>query len=64
MLEMRFFRGATQDEIGRAIGVTQMQVSRLLADLMGRLRDQLASEPHDGPGLKVHSVPRGQPTSR
>ena len=47
MLEMRFFRGATQDEIGRAIGVTQMQVSRLLADLMGRLRDQLASEPHE-----------------
>jgi RNA polymerase sigma-B factor len=43
MLEMRFFRGATQSEIGEAIGVTQMQVSRLLADLMARLRKQLES---------------------
>jgi RNA polymerase sigma-B factor len=43
MLEMRFFRGATQDEIGQAVGITQMQVSRLLADLMARLREQLES---------------------
>jgi RNA polymerase sigma-B factor len=41
MLEMRFFKGATQAEIGAVIGVTQMQVSRLLADLMARLRDEL-----------------------
>jgi RNA polymerase sigma-B factor len=41
MLEMRFFQGATQKEIGDAIGVTQMQVSRLLSDLMKRLREQL-----------------------
>jgi RNA polymerase sigma-B factor len=41
MLEMRFFRGATQAEVGEAIGVTQMQVSRLLSDLMTRLREQL-----------------------
>ena len=41
MLEMRFFRGATQKEIGERIGVTQMQVSRLLSDLMGRLRQEL-----------------------
>ena len=49
MLEMRFFRGATQAQIGEAIGVTQIQVSRLLSDLMARLRDQLASseEPQD-----------------
>jgi RNA polymerase sigma-B factor len=43
MLEMHFFRGATQKEIGDTIGVTQMQVSRLLSDLMGRLREQLLS---------------------
>jgi RNA polymerase sigma-B factor len=43
MLEMRFFRGATQKEIGDTVGVTQMQVSRLLSDLMGRLRAQLVS---------------------
>jgi RNA polymerase sigma-B factor len=41
MLDMRFFRGATQKEIGDVLGVTQMQVSRLLSDLMKRLREQL-----------------------
>jgi RNA polymerase sigma-B factor len=43
MLEMRFVRGATQKEIGDSIGVTQVQVSRLLSDLMGRLREQMVS---------------------
>jgi RNA polymerase sigma-B factor len=41
MLEMRFWQGATQSEIGAALGVTQMQVSRLLSSLMLRLRDEL-----------------------
>lgn len=41
MLELRFFHGATQAEIGAEIGVTQMQVSRLLSSLLARLRDQL-----------------------
>ena len=41
IVEMRFFRGCTQAEIGQEIGVTQMQVSRLLARLMARMRDQL-----------------------
>ncbi len=44
MLEMRFFRGATQAEVGEAIGLTQMQVSRLLSDLMTRLREQLMTD--------------------
>jgi RNA polymerase sigma-B factor len=48
MLELRFFRGATQKEIGEVLGVTQMQVSRLLSDLMARLRDQLSAT--DAPG--------------
>ena len=34
ILEMRFFRGSTQAEIGEAVGVTQMQVSRLLVGLL------------------------------
>jgi RNA polymerase sigma-B factor len=42
MIEMRFFRGATQAEIGEVLGVTQMQVSRLLSNLMARLREQVA----------------------
>jgi RNA polymerase sigma-B factor len=43
MLEMRFFKGATQSEIGAVLGITQMQVSRLLSALLARLRDELGS---------------------
>ncbi|HEX4688118.1 MAG TPA: SigB/SigF/SigG family RNA polymerase sigma factor [Nocardioides sp.] len=43
MLEMRFFKGATQSEIGEVLGITQMQVSRLLSALLARLRDELGS---------------------
>ncbi|WP_228563918.1 SigB/SigF/SigG family RNA polymerase sigma factor [Catenulispora rubra] len=35
---MRFFRGMTQTEISKELGVSQMQVSRLLAQILGRLR--------------------------
>ncbi|WP_051551440.1 sigma-70 family RNA polymerase sigma factor [Nocardioides sp. URHA0020] len=41
IVELRFFHGRTQSEIGREIGVTQMQVSRLLTRLMTRMREQL-----------------------
>jgi RNA polymerase sigma-B factor len=43
MLEMRFFKGATQSEIGEVLGITQMQVSRLLSALLARLRDELGT---------------------
>jgi RNA polymerase sigma-B factor len=43
MLEMRFFKGSTQSEIGEVLGITQMQVSRLLSALLARLRDELGS---------------------
>jgi RNA polymerase sigma-B factor len=43
MLEMRFFKGATQAEIGQVLGITQMQVSRLLSALLARLRDEMGS---------------------
>lgn len=43
MLEMRFFKGATQSEIGGVLGITQMQVSRLLSALLSRLRDELGA---------------------
>ena len=45
MLEMRFFKGATQSEIGEVLGITQMQVSRLLSALLARLRDELGGVP-------------------
>jgi RNA polymerase sigma-B factor len=41
ILGLRFFRDCTQQEIAEDIGVTQMQVSRLLSGLMARLRHQL-----------------------
>lgn len=42
IVELRFFQEKTQAEIGAEIGVTQMQVSRLLAKILQRLRDELA----------------------
>ena len=44
MLRKRFFEDATQAEIGEALGVTQMQVSRMLSSLMARLRDEMIEE--------------------
>ncbi|MGQ7297284.1 SigB/SigF/SigG family RNA polymerase sigma factor [Quadrisphaera sp. KR29] len=41
ILSLRFFRGWTQSQIAADIGVTQMQVSRLLARTLERLRAQL-----------------------
>ena len=45
VLLMRFFRNMTQSEIGAELGVSQMQVSRLLAQILGRLRGKLAGGP-------------------
>jgi RNA polymerase sigma-B factor len=38
ILRLRFVGGCTQEEIGRELGVSQMQVSRLLGSIMARLR--------------------------
>ena len=45
ILELRFFGQRTQQEIADDIGVTQMQVSRLLAGLLKRLRTELEGSP-------------------
>jgi RNA polymerase sigma-B factor len=70
ILEMRFFGQCTQQEIADEIGVTQMQVSRLLSALLKRLRVQLestqgerttavrADEPHAPPLRVLRSRPR------
>lgn len=56
ILYMRYFEERTQQQIGEAIGVTQMQVSRLLARIMRDLRADLQ---HEGAG--AHSARYPQP---
>lgn len=41
IIELRFVDGLTQEQIGRHLGVSQMQVCRLLAGILDRLRDDL-----------------------
>jgi RNA polymerase sigma-B factor len=52
ILLLRFFRGWTQQEIAEDIGVTQMQVSRLLTRIMADLRKGLegTTEPRETAG--------------
>lgn len=42
ILELRFCAGFTQEEIGNELGVSQMQVSRLLRGILERLRSDLS----------------------
>lgn len=45
ILYLRFYEDRTQEEIGRELGVTQMQVSRLLTRIYARLRDGIEQGP-------------------
>lgn len=44
ILELRFGAGLTQAEIGAEIGVTQMQISRLLTRLLAKMRKKLETD--------------------
>lgn len=41
IIRLRFVEGLTQEQIGRHLGVSQMQVSRLLTGILSRLRKDL-----------------------
>jgi RNA polymerase sigma-B factor len=43
LLHLRFVKELTQEEIAKELGVSQMQVSRLLRRLLGRLRRRMAA---------------------
>ena len=45
ILTLRFFRGMTQSQIAAEIGVSQMHVSRLLAQTLAHLRERLTEDP-------------------
>jgi RNA polymerase sigma-B factor len=45
VLRLRFVEGLTQREVGEQIGVTQMQVSRILSRIFSTLRDELGDVP-------------------
>ena len=45
ILQLRFCNGLTQEEIGNELGVSQMQVSRLLRGILETLRTELAVQP-------------------
>lgn len=44
IVRLRFFEGWTQQQIGQEVGVTQMQVSRLLTRILGDLRQSITGE--------------------
>jgi RNA polymerase sigma-B factor len=49
ILLMRFYDGMTQNQIGQRLGISQMQVSRLLSHALGYLRPRLL-------GLDEHAI--------
>jgi RNA polymerase sigma-B factor len=44
ILELRFVQGLTQREVGEHIGISQMQVSRILSEILATLRTELGVE--------------------
>ncbi len=49
MLQMRFGEELTQAQIGAALGISQMQVSRLLTRVLAHLRASMLEDPEPGP---------------
>ena len=76
VLHMRFFESMTQSQIAERIGVSQMHVSRILANTLTSLRDQLEEPAYRCPnplatpalycafGVKSTPLPAGRSTTR
>ncbi len=45
IVELRFFAGLTQSEIAERVGLSQMHISRLLTQSLGRLREHASTTP-------------------
>ncbi len=58
ILKLRFYEEATQSEIAAELGISQMQVSRLLTAILGRLRGHL------GVHVPVREVTRARPAAQ
>jgi RNA polymerase sigma-B factor len=43
LIILRFFKGMTQSEVGKRIGISQMQVSRVEARILQGFREALAA---------------------
>jgi RNA polymerase sigma-B factor len=53
ILYLRFFKGLTQSEIAKDVGISQMHVSRLLSQTLERLRHETAEPGSSEPGSEV-----------
>jgi RNA polymerase sigma-B factor len=68
IIAFRYFADMSQAQIGAEIGVSQMQVSRLLAQILTRLRDGMLAAPDSaaveaGPAGVTPQVPYADPSS-
>ncbi|MER5777075.1 SigB/SigF/SigG family RNA polymerase sigma factor [Streptomyces sp. NPDC002039] len=56
MLQMRFGEELTQAQIGAALGISQMQVSRLLTRLLAHLRESMLADADHSEGSAAHAA--------
>lgn len=62
VLTLRFAQDMTQAEIGERIGVSQMQVSRLIRHALAQLREGLREKPREEESPEVHPRREGPPS--
>jgi DNA-directed RNA polymerase specialized sigma24 family protein len=64
VLRLRFIEDLTQAEIGKRIGVSQMQVSRIIRQALARLRSYATAlegaHPHPNPSVGAFSRSQSQ----